>query len=196
MATEKKAEPVKKEDASKPDAKKIDAPKDEVKIPKGPSLEDLALAQTPTVEEVQAKVRKEKSSSNVEPATASTQDDDSDSAAISLEEIAATQQLNQQRNNSVEYRLPAALGPQSAYQSNSQTSNPTSVYRPSQSNAPYTTANQQQRELPQRGGIAPQYDRSDIERTIGKSAADELLEERRRAIHGDRGLFGKYDNRR
>lgn len=179
---------------------KKDEKKDDVKasstaqIQTGPTIDDLALQQIPTQEEVLAKKSAQsKDKSTVEPAKEKDDDKKTDTLSSSrLEDIAAQQQLTQQRQGSTEYRVPAALGPQGAYQSNSQSADPASVYRPGNTSAPYS-ANKPQ-EI-QRGGVVTQYDRHDVQRNFGREAADALLEEKRRQIHGDKGLFEKYDRR-
>jgi len=120
-----------------------------------------------------------------------TETEQSPSNSSNLDDIAASvarQQATQTQG--VEYRIPGqqdVAGLRSLYQNPAQENDLANVYRPT--NAQYTSTSQQQRESPQRGGIVH------YENNVGREAADKSLDEKRRLIHGDKGLFEAYDRR-
>jgi len=211
-----------KKDSGTGGEKNEDAPSKDGAPKKEKTPLDVVASSRPSLEELAARVQSEAPNAATKQSTATANttiatkgatattttptaadeaaaDGSSSQSSSNLDDIAASAARSRNAQaQSIEYRIPgqqAGNNLRSLYQNPIQQGNdPASIYRPS-GTAPLASQYQSIQKQEQERHVINNYERESLQRSVGKTAADELLEQHKERLHGDKGIFSTYNKR-
>ena len=129
--------------------------------------------------------------------TSSANNVDDAASSTNLEDIAQNAPSSQPVGG-VEYRVPgqSVSGVRSLYQNPGEQNRPTEIYRPIEQTAQYASRPGLHPTEPSAEQLVSQYERSQLERDVGKTAADKVIDEHERRKFANKDTADLYSTNR